>query len=308
MFHRPVDYCEFTSLTALAHFIPTLTEGAAAKSSTTECVLFSNRQIIISFRGLVSSNGLEYKEVGSGVFATLSLFNHSCVPNCVLLHLGGQVAVVAQRPLKPGEELTVSYVGSLAQRYIKELPGYHGFECDCLGCEKKWGEPTRRILTPDLFEKLRYDPLKNELIELGERSNFSLHPKLFQKYTLTFTFYLWPMLRPMPCGLRLHSCLLFLLFFRDICVDPHFLGDLEVEQEQIVRKELGQALGPKRVFVQKLQRCLGEEEFIQTTSFAENLFKGYLIHRHWSRLTWDVEEEVKKVEEKKNKKPNELRV
>ncbi len=86
--------------------------------------------------------------------------------------------------------------------------------------------------------------------------------------------------------------------------NPIFFGDIEVEQEKILRKELEQALGPKRVYVHKLQRQLGKEDFIQATSFGESIFKEYLTYHHWSRLTWDVEEEVKRVEgkSKKNKR------
>ncbi len=111
------------------------------------------------FKGLVSSteSKLGYTELGTGVFATLSLFNHSCVPNCEVMPLGGKMAVLAQRPIKPGEELMVSYVRHFAQRYIRQLPGEHSFQCDCLGCTRKWGEPTRQTPTEDLVRKLRYD-------------------------------------------------------------------------------------------------------------------------------------------------------
>ena len=49
---------------------------------------------------------------GAAVFPLASSLNHSCDPNCEVAYVDdARVLVVARRTLKPGEELTIAYVG-----------------------------------------------------------------------------------------------------------------------------------------------------------------------------------------------------
>jgi len=66
--------------------------------------------------------------VAGAVFATLSRFNHSCAPNCSWSFLPGRGAAVevrALRALRPGQELTVSYLAGGDPRQQPLHPPLH---------------------------------------------------------------------------------------------------------------------------------------------------------------------------------------
>jgi len=73
------------------------------------------------------------------LFKRLCIFNHSCVPNCGVYRDGERARVLAIRPVKKGEELTIHYLDelqtlptALRRPFLK---GRFGFECDCERCE-----------------------------------------------------------------------------------------------------------------------------------------------------------------------------
>ena len=75
---------------------------------------------------------------GSGIYATLSLINHSCTPNLTQLYYGRLMVVKAKRAIKQGEELTMSYGPISGQKPVSErrahLKRCYNFECDCEAC------------------------------------------------------------------------------------------------------------------------------------------------------------------------------
>ena len=74
---------------------------------------------------------------GAAVYPLVSSLNHSCAPNCEVAYIDdSKVIVVVKRDVKPGEELTISYVDtelSQAQRE-EELREVYGFVCKCRRC------------------------------------------------------------------------------------------------------------------------------------------------------------------------------
>ncbi|XP_055363404.1 histone-lysine N-methyltransferase SMYD3 isoform X2 [Betta splendens] len=81
----------------------------------------------------------ELQEVGVGLYPSLSLLNHDCRPNCVMVFEGTTLHLRAVREINPEEELTISYIGTLLltdERRVQLEEQYH-FTCLCQRCESK---------------------------------------------------------------------------------------------------------------------------------------------------------------------------
>ncbi|ESO97141.1 hypothetical protein LOTGIDRAFT_143433 [Lottia gigantea] len=81
-------------------------------------------------------------EIGSGIYATLSLINHSCDPNVVRHSYGDFCAVRAIRNIPKGTEVYDSY-GALYPLTAKKdrqekLLSQYFFKCSCKACLEKW--------------------------------------------------------------------------------------------------------------------------------------------------------------------------
>ena len=82
-------------------------------------------------------------EIGAAIYATLSLFNHSCTP-AVTRHFHGDVCIVRTvRAIHPGEEVADNY-GAVyevqprdVRRYEILEPQYY-FTCNCDACVNDW--------------------------------------------------------------------------------------------------------------------------------------------------------------------------
>eukprot|EP00062_Callorhinchus_milii_P013242 gi/632961137/ref/XP_007896590.1/ PREDICTED: histone-lysine N-methyltransferase SMYD3 isoform X1 [Callorhinchus milii] len=81
----------------------------------------------------------EMQEVGVGLYPSVSLLNHSCDPNCVIVFEGKQLLLHAVRHIQAEEELTVSYIDVMAtsQERQKQLEKQYFFTCDCHRCETR---------------------------------------------------------------------------------------------------------------------------------------------------------------------------
>ncbi|EMP37488.1 SET and MYND domain-containing protein 3 [Chelonia mydas] len=68
---------------------------------------------------------------------SMSLLNHSCDPNCVIVFEGRQLLLRSIREIQIGEELTISYIESLmpSSERQKHLKRQYCFECNCLLCQ-----------------------------------------------------------------------------------------------------------------------------------------------------------------------------
>ncbi|XP_074024279.1 histone-lysine N-methyltransferase SMYD3 isoform X2 [Numenius arquata] len=116
------------------------------------------------------SNG-EMQDVGVGLYPSMSLLNHSCDPNCVIVFEGYQLLLRSVREIQIGEELTISYIESLVptSERQKQLMRQYCFECDCPLCqdqekdaEKLAGEEHAWKEVKDAVNEMRYPKSKEE--------------------------------------------------------------------------------------------------------------------------------------------------
>jgi len=82
------------------------------------------------------------RELGAGIYATLSLFNHSCDPAVTRNFYGDRCVVRTIRSIRAGDELSDNYGAVFAmqtrpERRAKLLPQYF-FECRCRACAEDW--------------------------------------------------------------------------------------------------------------------------------------------------------------------------
>lgn len=79
---------------------------------------------------------VELTDIGIALFDRVSLLNHSCDPNAVVLFDGTAAIVRALRPLAAGEEITISYIDRATDRHERQrsLLSQYFFTCACARC------------------------------------------------------------------------------------------------------------------------------------------------------------------------------
>ncbi|XP_043551361.1 histone-lysine N-methyltransferase SMYD3 isoform X1 [Chiloscyllium plagiosum] len=79
----------------------------------------------------------EMQEIGVGLYPSMSLLNHSCDPNCVIVFDRKQLQLHAIRQIQADEELTISYIDVMATspERRRQLETQYCFTCDCVRCE-----------------------------------------------------------------------------------------------------------------------------------------------------------------------------
>lgn len=75
---------------------------------------------------------------GTGLFEVANSMNHSCQPNCAVVHCDNDhtIAIVSKIPIQHGTELTISYIDEnlpKAERQAK-LKEFYDFNCACPKC------------------------------------------------------------------------------------------------------------------------------------------------------------------------------
>ena len=99
-----------------------------------------------SFPGQASrlATSIKSRAIAGAIYPVVSLMNHSCDPNVSPLGhtINGRVVVVADRTLKKGEPLYVTYNCGftrseiqMRQAYVERI--YH-FKCRCIACKLNW--------------------------------------------------------------------------------------------------------------------------------------------------------------------------
>ncbi|KAK2920352.1 hypothetical protein Q8A73_002556 [Channa argus] len=81
----------------------------------------------------------ELQETGVGLYPSLSLLNHDCRPNCVMVFEGTKLQLRAVRDINPAEELTISYIEtlSLTEDRQRQLEDQYHFTCHCQRCDSR---------------------------------------------------------------------------------------------------------------------------------------------------------------------------
>lgn len=78
--------------------------------------------------------------LGSALFRTITMMEHSCAPNCRIVETGGLFDVEALQDIKSGERLNISYIGDEALLFAdtaarrRYLAKGHLFSCACRRC------------------------------------------------------------------------------------------------------------------------------------------------------------------------------
>ncbi|CAN6476212.1 unnamed protein product [Victoria cruziana] len=80
----------------------------------------------------------ELRPLGTGLYPVISIINHSCLPNCVLLFEGKLAVVRAVEPITRGSEVVISYIETAASTTTrrKALKDQYIFNCMCIRCMK----------------------------------------------------------------------------------------------------------------------------------------------------------------------------
>uniref|UniRef100_A0A8C6V5R6 [histone H3]-lysine(4) N-trimethyltransferase n=1 Tax=Neogobius melanostomus TaxID=47308 RepID=A0A8C6V5R6_9GOBI len=111
----------------------------------------------------------ELQEIGVGLYPSLSLLNHDCGPNCVMVFEGTKLHLRAIKDIELGDELTISYIDSMAltDDRRKQLEEQYHFTCCCQRCDSRdmdalmaSGEEATCCLLKDALPRL--DGLKAE--------------------------------------------------------------------------------------------------------------------------------------------------
>jgi len=78
----------------------------------------------------------ELNSLGTGIYVTSSLLNHSCDPNVCATFRGTRISVRAMRDIHRGEEIRISYTDlmQLSADRKRELSEGYMFECTCPNC------------------------------------------------------------------------------------------------------------------------------------------------------------------------------
>ncbi|KAK7078356.1 hypothetical protein SK128_023497 [Halocaridina rubra] len=102
----------------------------------------SNGFSVADFKCSGPPYSLDHKDVGAGVYPTMSLLNHSCHPEAFPFSYGDWYVLRAARKIEKGEEITISYSnGSYLQPIDtrqQNLWDRYQFECCCKACEEEW--------------------------------------------------------------------------------------------------------------------------------------------------------------------------
>ncbi|KAI1103304.1 hypothetical protein F4804DRAFT_232766 [Jackrogersella minutella] len=114
-------------------------------------------------------------DIGQGgmyVNAALAMINHSCIPNAFVQFVGRKAILHADREIKKGEEITITYVETTRPRAARlhHLKTHYYFDCVCPRCKDDLDvyqvcqnypnlELNSFSLAPDV-DKLRHPPIK----------------------------------------------------------------------------------------------------------------------------------------------------
>ncbi|XP_066970990.1 SET and MYND domain-containing protein 4-like [Macrobrachium rosenbergii] len=125
-----------------------------AVTPTKEDLVMLSRALVVNadklYKNMFECGAWGKKAGCSGLFPTVSFFNHSCSPSVGYRHHGRSMVMYAQLPIKAGEEASIGYADGyyFAERQDRQkyLRGY-GFDCKCRSCEEDWdGVPVAPLL------------------------------------------------------------------------------------------------------------------------------------------------------------------
>ena len=109
-----------------------------------------------------TGGGSEYENrgMGSAVYPTVSLTNHSCAQNTLRYHEGNACVLRAVRTIDEGEEIADNYgffyqMHPLSNRRLRMERQYF-FRCECRACAADWPTAMRMVGDQDVYLCTRY--------------------------------------------------------------------------------------------------------------------------------------------------------
>lgn len=106
----------------------------------------------------------------SGLWLLPSFINHSCLPNSKSLEVGSAMFIHASKPIKRGEEITISYFDTLVPLpWRRAMCSGWGFKCKCRRCilEHSLAKSLEPVINT-CYEQL-HDKAKLELVAARSR-------------------------------------------------------------------------------------------------------------------------------------------
>ncbi|KAB2093188.1 hypothetical protein ES319_A02G080300v1 [Gossypium barbadense] len=84
----------------------------------------------------------ELRPLGTGLYPVISIINHSCLPNAVLIFEGRLAVVRAVQHIPKDSEVSISYVETAASTITRQktLKEQYLFTCTCVRCNKLYGD------------------------------------------------------------------------------------------------------------------------------------------------------------------------
>ncbi|KAK0631394.1 hypothetical protein B0T14DRAFT_532178 [Immersiella caudata] len=126
---------------------------------------------------IARTNGLPFGDNEHGVFLETARINHSCLPNAHHAWNAslGQLTVHAVEDIKPGEEITITYMAntptfSMRQNHLKDT---FGFTCTCKLCSMS--RSRRKISDHSLDRMLDIESENEERVRWGRSPLAMLH-------------------------------------------------------------------------------------------------------------------------------------
>ncbi|XP_026855707.2 histone-lysine N-methyltransferase SMYD3 [Electrophorus electricus] len=125
----------------------------------------------------------ELQDIGVGLYPSMSLLNHDCQPNCVMVFVGKRLQLRAIRNIQPHEELTISYTDVLApgQERQAHLQQQYHFLCQCQRCNREdsdshmlAGDKTAWMIIRDALPHLEHLRTEHQWEELQKESQILL--------------------------------------------------------------------------------------------------------------------------------------
>ncbi|KAK3563582.1 hypothetical protein QTP86_030933 [Hemibagrus guttatus] len=116
-------------------FLATLFRMASSSSSSSSFKVICN---------CFSVSDGELQDVGLGLYPSMSLLNHNCRPNCVMMFSRKKLELRAVRRIQQYEELCISYTDILAPRVERrtQLMDQFHFLCQCQRCSNDQSDCT----------------------------------------------------------------------------------------------------------------------------------------------------------------------
>ncbi|KXH39128.1 hypothetical protein CSAL01_03159 [Colletotrichum salicis] len=114
-----------------------------------------------------------------GNFPEVSRYNHDCRPNVAFRIDGLRHRTTIVRPVKPGEELTISYLDQLGVRSVRQHRAKRawGFECGCSQCSLP-----KKLISASDQRLMEMEELERQLSDIGAKVTVAMVEKFLKLY------------------------------------------------------------------------------------------------------------------------------